>query len=123
MTTPSEYAINATAALHQVLHISPNDFDAKGTAAVIEQAIRNATRERETRARRQLKEVQAAAQKRLERLLSSSPAVIYSFKATDDFAPTFVSDNITAVFGYVAAEYLEDPSFWRERVHPTILPR
>ena len=70
MTTPSEYAKNATAALHQVLHISPGDFDAEGTAAVIEQAIRNATRERETRARRQLKEVQAAAQERLARLLS-----------------------------------------------------
>ena len=123
MTTPSEYAINATAALHQVLHISPDDFDAEGTAAVIEQAIRNATRERETRARRQLKEVQAAAQERLARLLSSSPAVIYSFKATGDFAPTFVSDNINGVFGYAPSEYLEDPSFWRDRVHPDDLAR
>ena len=55
MTTPSEYAKNATAALHEVLGISPGDFDAKGTAIVIERAIKNATRERETRARRRLK--------------------------------------------------------------------
>ena len=48
MTTPSEYAKNATAALHQTLHVSPGDFNAEGTTAVIEQAIRNATRERET---------------------------------------------------------------------------
>ena len=48
MTTPNEYAKNATAALHQVLHISPDDFDAEGAIAVIEQAIRNATRERES---------------------------------------------------------------------------
>ena len=123
MTTPSEYAKNATATLHQVLHISPDDFDAEETAAVIEQAIRNATRERESRARRQLKEVQAAAQERLSRLLSSSPAVIYSFKATGDFAPTFVSDNISRVFGYAPGEYLEDPSFWRDRVHPDDLAR
>ncbi len=123
MTTPSEYAKNATVALHQVLHISPADFDAEGTAAVIHQAIRNATRERETRARRQLKEVQAAAQERLARLLNSSPAVIYSFKATGDFTPTFVSDNIIGVFGYAPAEYLEDPSFWRDRVHPDDLAR
>ena len=109
MTTPSEYAKNATAALHHVLHISPDDFDAEETAAVIEQAIRNATRERESRARRQLKEVQAAAQERLARLLSSSPAVIYSFKATGDFAPTFVSDNISDVFGYAPGEYLGGP--------------
>ena len=44
--------------------------------------------------------------------------MIYSFKATGDFAPTFVSDNIISVFGYAPAEYLEDPSFWRDRVHP-----
>ena len=70
-----------------------------------------------------MKEVQAAAQERLARLLSSSPAVIYSFKATGDFAPTFVSDNIKRVFGYAPAEYLEDPSFWRDRVHPDDLAR
>ena len=123
MTTTSEYAKSATAALHQVLRISPGDFDAERAAAVIEQAITNATRERQTRVRRQLKAVEAAAQERLARLLSSSPAVIYSFKATGNFAPTFVSDNIIAVFGYAPAEYLEDPSFWRDRVHPDDLAR
>jgi adenylate cyclase len=123
MTTLSEYARDATSALHQMLGISPRDFDAEGTAAVIERAIRNATRERENTARRQLREAQAAAQERLARLLSASPAVIYSFKATGDFAPTFVSDNIIDVFGYAPTEYLKDPSFWRERVHPDDLAR
>ena len=118
MTTPSEYAISATAALHQVLHIPPGDLDVERTTAVIDQAIRNATRAKGVRARRQLREVQAAAQERLARLLSSSPTVIYSFKATGDFAPTFVSDNIITVFGYAPAEYLKDPSFWRDHVHP-----
>ena len=123
MTTPSGIAENAAAALQQLLHISPGDFNAEGTAAVIEQAIRTATREPETKARRQLTEVQAAAQERLGRLLSSSPAVIYSFKATGDFAPTFVSNNIIDVFGYAPAEYLQDPCFWRDRVHPDDLAR
>jgi hypothetical protein len=94
MTTPSAYARDATAALHKVLRITPGDFDADGAAAVIEKAIRHATRERDGRSRRQLSEVKATAQQRLARLLSSSPAVIYSFKASGDFAPTFVSDNI-----------------------------
>ena len=67
--------------------------------------------------------MQTAAQERLARLLSASPAVIYSFKATGDYAPTFVSDNIIDVFGYAPAEYLEDPSFWRDRVHPDDLAR
>ena len=123
MTTASEYAKGATTALHHVLHISPGDFDEEGTAAVIERAIRNATRERDARARRQLREAQAASQESLARLLSASPAVIYSFKASGDFAPTFISDNIIDVFGYAPAEYLADPSFWRDRVHPDDLVR
>ena len=123
MTTPSEHAKNATVALHSVLRISPDQFDVEGAAAVIEDTIRNATRERESRARRQLKEAKAAAQERLKRLLRSSPAVIYSFKASGDFAPTFVSENISDVLGYAPAEYLEDPSFWRDRVHPDDLAR
>ena len=118
MATASEYAKNATAALHQILHISPGDFDEEGTAAVIEQAIRNATRERESRARRQLKDAQATAQERLARLLRSSPAVIYSYKATGDFAPTFVSENIRSVLGYEPQEYLDNGVFWRRCVHP-----
>ena len=109
--------------MHRDLQTSPHDFDVEGTAAIIEQAIRNATREREARARRQLKELETAAQERLLRLLSASPAVIYSFKATDDFAPTFVSGNIVEVFGYAPSEYMEDPSFWRDRVHPDDLAR
>ena len=74
-------------------------------------------------ARKAAEEAQAAAQQRLARLLSSSPAVIYSFKATGDFAPTFVSENINAVFGYAPGEYLEDADFWRRCVHPDDLAR
>jgi adenylate cyclase len=123
MTTAREYAKSATAALHAVLQVPADGLDDEETTSVIEQVIRNATRERESRARQQLKEVQAAAQQRLARLLSSSPAVIYSFKASGDFAPTFVSDNIVRVFGYAPAEYMDDPSFWRHRVHPEDLAR
>src|SRR5215831_7470663 len=123
MHTPSEYARNAATALHQVLNIAPSHFDVDGASAVIEKVIKRATRDRESRSRRQLGEAKAAAEQRLARLLSSSPAVIYSFKASGDFAPTFVSDNIAAVFGYTPAEYLENPSFWRDRVHPDDLAR
>jgi adenylate cyclase len=69
-------------------------------------------------ARRQPREIQPAAQERFARLLSSSPAVIYSYRATGDFAPTFVSANLKEVLGYEPCEYLEDADFWRRRVHP-----
>jgi len=100
MLTPHEQAANATTTLYGLLRISPADGDAERVAHVIEQAITG------------------AAQERLSRLLSSSPAVIYSFRAAGDFAPTFVSENIKTLFGYDASEYLENPSFWRDRVHP-----
>jgi adenylate cyclase len=123
MTAPSEYAKNAMVALHEVLGISLGNFDTNDAAAIIDRAIRNATRERQAKARQQLKRAQAAAQERLAQLLSASPAVIYSFKASGDFAPTFISENIIDVFGYAPAEYLGDPSFWRDRVHPDDLAR
>ncbi|HLJ65276.1 MAG TPA: PAS domain-containing protein, partial [Stellaceae bacterium] len=123
MTTSREYAKSATATLHQLLHLPKDGVDDEETEAVIERAIRNATRERESRARRQIREVETAAEERLARLLRSSPAVIYSFKASGDFAPSFVSDNILDVFGYAPREYMHDPSFWRDRVHPNDLAR
>lgn len=69
-------------------------------------------------ARKQLGEALVAAQDRLVHLLSSAPAVIYSYRATGDFAPTFVSQNIKDWLGYEPEEYLEHPDFWRRRVHP-----
>ena len=69
-------------------------------------------------ARKQIGEALVAAQDRLVHLLSSAPAVIYSYKATGDFAPTFVSQNIRDWLGYEPQEYLEHPDFWRHRVHP-----
>src|SRR5215471_2412226 len=54
----------------------------------------------------------------VERLLASSPAVIYSFKAMGDFGPTFVSQNIADWLGYEPSDYLESPDFWRRCVHP-----
>ena len=122
MTTSSEHAKNATAELHKVFDVSPGDFDVDRAAEVIDLAIRNATCERDIRASQQLREAQAAAQEWLARLLSASPAVIYSFKATADFAPTFISDNITSVFGYTPAEYLTDPSFRAIGSTPAIRP-
>src|SRR5260370_31145695 len=100
MPTMQVHAANAAAALYGMLHISPADEDARGVAAIIERAVVDATAELETLGRKRIEDERAAAQDRLARLLSSSPAVIYSFEAKGDFAPTFVSENIRRVFGY-----------------------
>src|SRR5215475_8170089 len=75
------------------------------------------------RSRDRAAEVQAAVQQRLVQLLGSSPAVIYSFEARGTFGPTFVSDSIKRVFGYDPLDYLQNPDFGRDRVHPEDLAR
>ena len=44
--------------------------------------------------------------------------MVYSFAATGDFAPTFISENVKRVLGYCPDEYLKNADFWRARVHP-----
>ena len=69
-------------------------------------------------ARKEAEETRERVRARLDLLLSAAPAVIYSFAASGDFAPTFVSDNIASLFGYRPEEYLKDAAFWRAHVHP-----
>ena len=67
--------------------------------------------------RKQAADALLIAQKRLEYLLSSSPAIIYSCKP-DDYRTTFISENVNLLLGYTAQEFLEDPKFWVTRIHP-----
>jgi PAS domain S-box-containing protein len=60
---------------------------------------------------------------RLQHLLSSCPAVIYTTRASGDFACTFVSENLRSVTGYPPQEMMDDPEFWVSRVHPQDAPR
>jgi PAS domain S-box-containing protein len=55
---------------------------------------------------------------RLEYLLSSSPAVIYSAKPSGNYAATFISPNIETVTGYSPEDFTADPDFWTKNVHP-----
>ncbi len=72
--------------------------------------------------RKEAEEARVGAQARLHVLLDAAPSVIYSFAASGDFAPTFVSANIKTLLGYEPEEYLEHADFWRESVHPEDLP-
>ena len=56
--------------------------------------------------------------KRIEHILSFSPAIIYICRAEGDFGATFVSENITPRFGYSIQECLDNPDFWRGNIHP-----
>ncbi|GET39309.1 PAS domain S-box protein [Microseira wollei] len=64
-----------------------------------------------------------SATERLEYLLSSSAAVIYSCKATADFGMTFISQNVSQLVGYEAPELIADSGFWYRQIHPEDVER
>ncbi|QIR40680.1 PAS domain S-box protein [Tolypothrix sp. PCC 7910] len=68
--------------------------------------------------RKQAETALLLSQQRLQYLLASTPAVIYSCKVSGDFGATFISENVKAMMGYEPREFLEDSSFWASRIHP-----
>ena len=59
-----------------------------------------------------------AETKRFKLLLSSSPAVIYASKAFDNYAATYISENVSDLIGYQPTDFLRNPSFWVDHIHP-----
>ncbi len=55
---------------------------------------------------------------RLESLVNSSPVAMYTCKAGGDFSTTFVTAGVRALWGYEPEDFLQQPRFWRDRVHP-----
>ena len=71
------------------------------------------------RERKHVEQELRLANERLQYLLTSSPVVIYSSKKTSgNFSTTFISENVKAMVGYEAREFLENPSFWLHHVYP-----
>jgi PAS domain S-box-containing protein len=59
------------------------------------------------------------ARGRLDLLIKSNPAVIYSGKPLpdlSDFVLTFMSDRVVGMLGYAPEDFLGHPEFWKEHV-------
>lgn len=52
-----------------------------------------------------------------DRVLSLSPAVIYSCGPAPEFATTFISDNVQEKLGYAPEEFYSHPYFWTDKIH------
>ena len=59
---------------------------------------------------------------RMKHLLASSPVIIYSSKP-DKNAITYISDNIIDKLGYHWIDFIEDPDFWINHIHPNDVER
>lgn len=72
--------------------------------------------------RKQVEEMLRTTQARLNFLLESAPAVIFSALGTDDHHTTFISANVTALTGYPPESFVADPCFWFKHIHPDDMP-
>ena len=64
-----------------------------------------------------------ATKARLEQVLDSGPAAIYTCDPGGYFALTYMSENIQALVGWEARDFLADSRFWLQHVHPEDRPR
>ena len=67
--------------------------------------------------RRAAEAARRESEERLRYLVSATPAIIYTCRA-DDYATTFVSENVTAILGHEPRQFVERPEFWVENLHP-----
>jgi PAS domain S-box-containing protein len=71
--------------------------------------------------RKRMEDEIRASKERLEYVVASNPAVIYTGKPFSDYTDfdfTYVSSNITILLGYDARDFIDDPKFWSKHVHP-----
>jgi len=54
-------------------------------------------------------------------LLKYSSSVLFSFKP-DEFEINFISENIKDILGYKPKEFINNPQYWFDCVHPNDLP-
>ncbi len=77
---------------------------------------------RDVTLRREVEGALRETRDRLEHLIATSPAVIYTATADGGFAKTFVSDQIGVLTGTEASSFVDDAELWHERVHPEDRP-
>jgi rsbT co-antagonist protein RsbR len=57
-------------------------------------------------------------QARLDHLYQAGRVVLYNAKARDDYAVTYMSENVVDHLGFTAAEFTGQPDLWVSRLHP-----
>jgi PAS domain S-box-containing protein len=68
--------------------------------------------------RQRAEEAVVRSEARLQHLMTSSAAVIFSITPTRPHQLTYISESAESVLGYPASAFLASHDFWREKVHP-----
>jgi PAS domain S-box-containing protein len=73
--------------------------------------------------RKRAEDTLKTTKERLQYLVSSNPAIIYTSNVRGDFGATFVSENVATLLGYEPREFIEDSEFWANHIHPEDAPQ
>ena len=68
--------------------------------------------------RKQIEMSLLITQEKLQYMLFSSTGVIYSSEIDENYAVTFISENIVEITGFQAEDILCDSNFWVSHIHP-----
>jgi PAS domain S-box-containing protein len=71
--------------------------------------------------RKHAEEELRSARERLEYVISSNPAVIYTGKPRKDYSDydaTYLSESVVQMLGFSPQDFIGHPEFWESRVHP-----
>jgi diguanylate cyclase (GGDEF)-like protein/PAS domain S-box-containing protein len=100
---------------------SPRDWLRQSNDTLIQLIKANERLEIEINKCYRVEKVLLATKIQLKRLLSFSPAIIYSRQANPPYALTFVSESINQL-GYTAQQFFTDEQFWLNCIHPEDAP-
>jgi two-component system cell cycle sensor histidine kinase/response regulator CckA len=119
---------NQFSCMQQTARIGPLISDSKivGTITVIydvtERVLREDQLQRKIEELERTYKVLYSTQAKLQHVLSSSPAILYSCQDPNPqplkFNFTFISDNILENLGYSPDLFIQDPNFYFDHIHP-----
>ena len=64
-----------------------------------------------------------ASEARLNFMVTSSPVTIYTCAATAPYGATYISPNVRQLLGYEPEQFVDNPEFWAEHIHPDDQPQ
>ncbi|MGB3205366.1 MAG: PAS domain S-box protein [Crinalium sp.] len=128
LATPPNACYSTLTNMLQSARIAPliEDNQVIGTLTIIEDVTEKVMREAELQ--HQIESIERAeltwrsTHARLQHLLTSSPAVIYTCQPDGDYYTTFVSNNVMAQLGYSPQHFLQKPKFADSYIHSADVP-
>jgi PAS domain S-box-containing protein len=68
--------------------------------------------------RKKIEQALSAAKRQLEYVIDSSPAITYICEASRNYCAKWISRNVSQQVGYTEKDFLSDPNFWINHIHP-----